>query len=211
MAAEASGAAMILPAEKLDELGQLRPNVKTCRWCAAVARCPARQRQVVEETRHDFEDESEAPVPQSTEHLAKAFKALPLIEQWVRATKSAIWKAVQEGRDVLGPDGKPLKFVEGKEGNRAWKPEDLLAGTIEGLLVGQLGEKAYEPRKPITAPAAKKILDKKATKALWKEVFEPLIKRAKGAPTLALGSDSRPAYGKADANDFENEDIGVEE
>ena len=212
-AARAAGEAMVESSDPavLDAKGLLTPGLKTCRWCAAVARCPARQRQVQEETRHDFDDETPPPVPVSTEHLARAFKALPLIEQWVRATKSAIWKAVNEGHAVLGPDGQPLKFVEGKEGNRAWDAAELLSGNVEALLVGQLGDKAYEPRKPITAPAAKKLLDKKATRALWNEHFAPLIKRAKGAPVLALGSDTRPAYGKAAASDFENEDIGVEE
>lgn len=213
MAANRAGEAMVESSdpEKLDAAGLLNPGLKTCRWCRAVARCPARQRQVVEETRHDFDDENPAPVPESTEHLSRAFKALPLIEQWVRATKAALWKAVNEGKAVQGPDGLPLKFVAGKEGNRAWDPSALLSGDIEALLVGQLGPKAYEPQKPITAPAAKKLLDKKATKAIWKEHFEPHVKRGKAGPVLALGSDSRPAYGKAAADDFENEDIGVEE
>lgn len=212
MAANAAGEAMVASSDpvKLDEMGLLNPGLKTCRWCRAVARCPARQRQVVEETRHDFDDENPAPVPESTEHLSKAFKALPMIEQWVRAVKSALWKAVNEGKAVLGPDGLPLKFVEGKAGNRAWDPEKLLSGDVEAMLAGQLGPKAYEPQKPITAPAAAKLLDRKATKALWKEQFEPMIRRARGGPQLALGSDTRPVYGKASASDFENEDIGVE-
>lgn len=212
MAADAAGDAMVLPADQLDAQGQLKPGRKTCRWCRAAARCPAMQRFVQAETRHEFGDETAPEVPQSLDHLAKAYAALPLIEQWVRATKAAIWKNVQAGNSVLGTDGLPLKFVEGKQGNRAWDPEKLLSGEVEALLVGQLGPNAYEAPKAITAPAAAKLLDKKATRAMWDQIFKPMIKRPRGGMQLALGSDPRPAYGApAQAGEFENEDIGVEE
>lgn len=203
--------ALTLPVSALDQEGLLKPANKTCRWCRAAARCPARRRHVQETTRHEFGSEEPPVVPESLEHLAEAFAALPLIEQWVRETKAAIRKNVQAGKEVLGTDGQPLKFVEGKAGDRAWDPEKLLSGEVEGVLAGQLGPKAYEPQQPITAPAAAKLLDKKATKAVWKAIFEPMIKRARGAPQLALGSDPRPTYGgPAQANEFANEDIGVE-
>lgn len=211
VAADAAGDALVLPVEQLDTQGLLKPGNKTCRWCRAAARCPARKRHVQETTRYEFGSEEPPVVPESLEHLAEAFVALPLIEQWVRETKAAIWKNVQAGKQVLGPDGQPLKLVEGKQGNRTWDPEKLLSGEVEGLLAGQLGPKAYEPQQPITAPVAATILDKKATKEVWKQVFEPMIKRARGAPQLALGSDPRPVYGApAGADEFANEDIGVE-
>lgn len=207
-AATKAGYAMVASPGELDAEGYLAPGTKTCRWCAAKARCPALRRFVAEETRADFDDESVIPaVPESTDHLAKAYKILPLIEQWVKATRAAIWKNVDAGNAVLGPDGLPLKLVEGKQGDRKWA-DDLAA---EAALLGQLAENAYKPREVISAPAAAKLLDRKKTKALWRDVFEPLIKRAKGAPTLALGSDTRPVYGSraADSEEF-NDEIGVD-
>lgn len=214
-AVEACGDAMVY-SETDPKLEQtLRPGDKTCRWCRVKAKCPALRRYVAEQTRMDFNDETSTPeVPESTEHLAIAFKAMPLIDQWVKATKAAIWNGVISGAEIMGPDHKPLKLVAGKEGNNAWVPEDLLSGKVEAALAGQLADKAYEPQKPITAPAAKKLLGKKATKKLWEEIFEPMIKRAKAGPMIALGSDTRPVYGErvaSAADEFANEEIGVEE
>lgn len=214
IAAEAAGAALVLPVDQLDAQKLLTPGDKQCRWCRAKARCPALQRFVAAETRADFDDESGEPleVPESTEHLARAYRALPLIQQWVKATSSALWKAVNSGKEVIGPDGQPLKLVEGKLGPKTWLPEKLLSGDVEAALVGQLGDKAYQPHKPITAPEAAKLLDKKATKALWKDVFEPLYSRAPGSLQIAWGSDERPAAtGRvASSDEFDSDEIGVE-
>lgn len=213
-AANAAGAALVLPVDQLDAQKLLTPSDKACRWCLAKARCPALQRYVAEQTRADFDDESGEPlaIPESTEHLARAYRALPLIQQWVKATQSALWKAIANGQDVIGPDDKPLKLVEGKLGAKTWLPQKLLSGEVEGALVGVLGDKAYQPRKPITAPEAAKLLDKKATKATWKDVFEPLFSRAAGSLQIAWGSDERPAAGSrtASSDEFDSDEIGVE-
>jgi len=214
LAAERSGFAMTQPPNKLDELGLLTPGAKTCRWCKAVANCQANRRFIQETTRVDFDDETVEPVvPQNTEELAKAYAALPLVRQWLKAVDAAIWQGVQNGQEIIGPDGQPLKFVEGPEGNRAWDPKALLTGTVEGLLAQQLGPKAYEPQKTITAPAAAKLLDKKATRKIWEDIFKPMIKRPKGGMILAWGSDPRPKYGErtSNAGEFDDEDIGVSE
>lgn len=207
-AAENCGLAMTLPVAQLDANGYLNPGEKTCRWCAAKVRCPAYTREVERITRMSFEDESEPVIPDSTEHLSRAYAKLDMVEQWVRAVKSQTWNAVNEGKEVLGKDGLPMKFVEGKQGNRKWGDET----EAEAALVGQLGDNAYQPRKILTAPAADKLLNKKLTKHLWKDIFEPLITRAKGSMQLVLGSDPRPALGAggaAHASEFDDE-IGVE-
>jgi hypothetical protein len=127
-----------------------------------------------------------------------------LIEDWCRAVRSELGKLVAEGQEVIGPDGRPFKYVEGRSAGRSWTN----AQAAEAALVGQLGPKAYKPQEVITAPVAAKLLDKKATKALWKDMFEPLIKKAPGKPVLALGSDERPPYsGAALANDFEETEL----
>jgi len=107
---------------------------------------------------------------------------------------------VQANVEVIGPDDKPYKFVEGKEGARKWENDEV----AEAALLGQLGpDKAYAPRKILTAPAAAKLLDKKATKQLWADGFAPLIVKAKGQPFLVQGSDPRPPFsGAAGADEF---------
>lgn len=201
-------------ASALDMKGMLNPGTKTCRWCRAIASCPAYIRQITEITRAEFDDESTdpLPIPDSTDALAKSYAKAPLVAQWLKAVTAAVNKAVADGKTVIGPDHLPLKFVEGGLGNRAWDPAKLLSGEVEASLSGQLGPKAYGPPAPLTAPQAANLLDKKATKATWKDVFEPMIKRQKKPPMLAWGSDVRPAVSgnAADASEFESEDIGVE-
>jgi hypothetical protein len=102
--------------------------------------------------------------------------------------------------DIIGPDNKPYKFIEGKQGDRKWKNEKM----AEAMLVGVLADKAYQPQKILTASGAAKILDKKKTAETWKDVFVPLIGRAPGKPMLVIGSDPRPAFSPASsADEFE--------
>ena len=204
LAVEHSGKAMVLPEAELSSY--LSPGEKQCRWCRAKARCPSLARFVADEVRCDFEtiEAGAAPVPPAdTTGLAKAYLAVALVEDWCRAVRGDMHTKVAEGIKIAGPDGLPYKFVEGKEGNRAWADPKA----AELALLGQLPpDKAYAPQKVITAPQAAKLLDKKATKALWKDIFEPLIKKPPGKAVLALGSDPRaPFTGSASADDFEED------
>ena len=187
----------------------LNPGDKQCRWCRAKHKCPALTKYVTDSVRCDFETIAAIPptAPRDTAKLATAYTAVPLIEDWCRAVRSELGKLVAEGAEVIGPDDKPYKMVEGKSAGRAWTDKDA----AEALLVGQLGPKAYKPQEVITAPVAAKLLDKKATKNLWQDMFEPLIKKAPGKPVVALGSDERPPYsGAAMANDFEELSNGMD-
>lgn len=177
-----------------------RPGEKQCRWCR-VADCKARTTYVQEASRLDFDEQTIAEPPKATADLAKVYAVLPMVENWVRAIRDEVHARVNAGTPVIGPDGKPYKFVEGKEGSRAWADPSQ----AEAVLLAQLGpDKAYPPQKVITAPQAAKLLDKKATKQLWKDAFEPLIRKAPGKPILVQGSDPRPPYvGAALESDFE--------
>jgi hypothetical protein len=182
----------------------LNPGTKQCRWCRAKTKCPALAEFVQKEVACDFDtvQAEAAPIaPRDTSKLATALLAVPLIEDWCRAVRSEVARLVGEGTEIIGPDNKPYKFVEGEEGKRKWTDE--LAA--EAALLGVLGQKAYSAPKILTAPAAAKLFDKKSTKATWTDVFKPLIDRDKGKPMLALGSDPRPPYsGAASAEDFDN-------
>jgi hypothetical protein len=206
LAVELSTAAMAAGESSLVTAGHLNPGKKQCRWCRAKARCPALLKSVQDETYSDFEDvEAQPPAVPITDRkkLARAYAMIPLIEQWVDAVTAEVQKAVTDGEEIIGPDGKPYKYVEGKEGARKWKDE----AAAEAALAGQLSpEQMYTPRKVITAPAAAKLLKKKKTEAMWNDVFEPLITRPRGKPILTIGSDSRPVYsGALTSDDYEDE------
>jgi|HubBroStandDraft_4_1064222.scaffolds.fasta_scaffold00046_43 hypothetical protein len=185
----------------------MHPGDKQCRWCRAKAECPKLAAYVAEEVRADFDTISAEPpevLSTSTEYLGKAMIAVPLIEQWCKSVTLAAYEAVGKGREIIGSDGLPMKFVEGKLGNRKWSNPEA----VEPLLVGQLGPKAYEPQSVITASAAAKLLDKKKTRQLWDDVFLPYIERPPAKPVLTLGSDTRPPYtGTATAQEFEDAPI----
>ena len=179
------------------------PGEKQCRWCRHKPNCAKLAKVVSEEMMADFNNIAEQPpavAVSDTTRLARMFTTLPLVEQWCKAVKAETYRLVAAGTAVIGPDNQPLKFVAGKEGHRAWSDPKA----AEAALLGQLGPKAYEEPSLITAPAAAKLLDKKATKNLWAEIFVPLIKKPPGRPMLALGSDPRPPVsGAAEAGDFD--------
>ena len=206
LAVELSTAAMAAGESSLVTAGHLNPGKKQCRWCRAKARCPALLKSVQDETYSDFEDmEATPPAVPITDRkkLARAYAMIPLIEQWVDAVTAEVQKAVTDGEEIIGPDGKPYKYVEGKKGARKWKDE----AAAESALAGQLSpDQMYIPRKVITAPVAAKLLKRKKTEAMWNDVFEPLIARPRGKPILTIGSDSRPVYsGALTSDDYEDE------
>ena len=202
LAVSLAQSAMVSGERSLTTAGYLHAGTKQCRWCRAKHRCPELARSVADEVRLEFDDNIPVVPLADFQELAKHYASIPLIEIWIKAIKAELETQVANGVQVIGPDGKPYKFVEGKAGDRKWSDEKA----AEAALVGVLGPKAYTEPKVLTAPAAAKLLDKAKTKAQWTDVFAPLIKRSSGRPTLALGSDPRPPVAAAaSSNDFEDE------
>lgn len=191
-----------------DFLLYLNPGEKQCQWCRAQSTCPKLRAKIEDDTRSQFEEIVDQPplAPSRMEDISKAYIALPLILAWCKAVQAEVYRLVATGSQVLGRDGKPLKFVEGELGDRKWIDEEA----AEQALVGQLGNDAYAPAKIISASVASKKLDRKRTKALWNDAFVPLIGRAKGKPILVQGSDPRPPFDNA-AKAEEFEELGHEE
>jgi hypothetical protein len=186
----------------------LNPGEKQCRWCKAKATCPALAQLISQEVFDDFDSidsptlitEARPAVPSDGDTLGRRMGNLDIIEDWCRAVRSEGERRVLAGATIIGPDGLPYKVVEGRKGARKWKDEQA----AEGLLTGQLGDKAYKPRTLISASDAAKIFDKKKTAATW-AVFEPLIAQAPGRPSIVKGSDPRPPYsGAAAADEFDD-------
>lgn len=207
------GEAMILPPDSPELDKYLNPGDKTCRWCKAKARCYKLAAFVSDQVKSDFDDieaNGVAPPPIDLGKLGVAFRATNLVDQWVKAIRTATWKAVNDGKEVIGVDGKPLKFVEGKKGDRKWADPVRAEAALAGLLPE---DKVYLPRTIIGVTAADKLLNRKATKQQWLDVFnneaDPLISRAPGKAKLALGSDPKPPFNNtATADDFD--EIGVD-
>jgi hypothetical protein len=190
------------------------PTEKACQWCEAKVDCEALRRVISATVYDDFEalDDPEAltvtghPPPPRIDKLGHTFGLLDLIEGWCRAVRGEVERMIAGGMTVIGPDGQPMKLVEGRKGHRAWADPAAAEGVLTGLLPP---EKAYKPRDIISPAAAEKLLGKKANRATWEDVVAPLITQPPGKPKVALGSDPAPPYtGTAGADEFS--DMGAE-
>ena len=196
--------AMGLGVEASEKTGLFTPGEKQCRWCKAVS-CKAREAKVREEVGADFDVIGTKPpvAPVDSKRIARALLAVPFVADWCNAVMAQAHALISAGTDIVGPDDKPYKFVEGKQGKRKWKNAKAAE---EALLANLPREKVYK-EVMITAPAAGKLLGKKATKQTWDDIFVPLIGQAPGKPTIALGSDPRPVFSpNAGADEFDVEE-----
>lgn len=188
---------------------------KGCRWCPVKPTCDAYRQFVSRQVFDDFEVldnpdilevTGKPAVPSAASKLGSLFGHLDIIEEWCRGVRAEVERLVLAGTEVIGPDGKPMKVIEGKKGNRAWKDEDQ----AKAALVGRWGpEKAYKPAELITPAAAEKLYGKKG-KAEFADAIAPLVTQAPGKPKVTLGSDPAPPYHpEASADEFE--DLGAVE
>jgi hypothetical protein len=196
------------------------PGEKQCRFCPAKATCKALAKVVSADVFDDFEvlvnpDKLiTAPAPQipPTARLAAIYANLDLIEGWARDVRGEVERRVHGGMTIEGPDGLPLKIVEGKKGNRAWKEgaEDQIAGLLAGM--GKIGpDKAFKPREIITPSVADKMLGKKGKQSSpeYEQILKPYVIQPDGKAKIALGSDPRPPYeGAASESDFSTVETG---
>lgn len=181
----------------------LAPSEKACTFCKAEAGCPALAKLVAQTVFDDFEmlDDPQKtligapPVIPSSQKIGAKLALLDMIESWVAAVRAEGERLVFAGAEVIGPDNLPMKVVESRKGDRAWKDKKI----AEGLLLGALPpEKAYKPRDIISPAAADKLLNKKRTRETWVQ-FMDQIEQAPGKPKIALGSDSRPPFSPSGA------------
>jgi hypothetical protein len=175
----------------------LSPSAAACRWCKVKASCPA----ILAATEAEVASEFGVTKPiEIGKTLGERYAALPLIRQYILAVEEATFAAVSSGQHVIGSDGLPMKLVAGTPGHRKWGNQQL-AGEV---LMGMIGPAAYEPAEVISPAAADKLINKgkKQKTVMWDEAVKPLIKQPPGKPTLALGSDERPEYTAAAAEEF---------
>lgn len=183
---------------------------KGCQWCPIKATCDHYRHFVSDQVLGDFKALDDPttvevmgvpPPPAAPSKLGQLFGVLDMIEGWCRAVRSETERLVMAGTQVVGPDGLPMKVVEGKKGNRRWSDERIAGDT----LVTVLGpDKAFKPQELISPSVAEKALGKKR-KAEFDALLRPLTTQSDGAPKLALGSSPLPPYqGAAKSDEFED-------
>lgn len=183
------------------------PSEKACRWCPVKATCEARRESLAAEIYGDFEaltDENKlvlGPPPPAppVDRLGLVYGRLDEIGDFCRAVRAEVERMVFAGMTVTGPDGQPMKIIEGRRGARQWINDEAAEGALLGVLPP---DKAYEPRKLVSPAKAEKAIGKKS--AHW-TALQSLIRQPPGKPKVTLGSaEGTPYSGEAKAEEFTN-------
>jgi hypothetical protein len=164
---------------------------KACMWCKAKPTCPELMRLTEEALLADFDDvvvNAKSPDKLSMRDLRFALDNKKVILSWLDAVENLAFEKLNNGEEFAG-----YKLVHGRS-SRSWSDPQL----AEQVLVEELGEAAFAPKKIITAPQAEKALGKKKAGLL-----EGLISKHEGKPTMVPESDNRPEISSGDISDFD--------
>lgn len=191
------------------EMFGLVPGEKQCKFCKAKATCPALTAKVAEELGVDFEKiealDIKTPdglVPADPVTLAQKFKAIDLIEQFIKAVRAKAeaymfeQRNSEEAQRTLG-----LKVVAGKKGSRVWINDKEVEAAFKSF---RLKKEEMYSMKLITPPVAEKLFKDEPKR--WEKV-QALITQPDGQPTVVPLDDKRPPLQMAPASDdFETVD-----
>lgn len=191
----------------------LNPGEKQCKFCKAKAICPALEGAVSDALAltappakaEEFPDlslpkQAAAAIPPADaliidhEKVAKAWKAIPLIEQWIEAIRTHVHAALHDGQPVGD-----LCLYEGELGNRAWSDAEKAE---ELMKAARLKADEMYTKKLITFPAAEKAL-KKAKPKVWAKLAPLMAERQPGPPKVGIrGDEKRKVWSPARPEDF---------
>lgn len=203
---EAEDMLVKLPVAEWEEL-YLHPSEKACEWCRAKASCKRFANSVIADVSQvigaaTIDDLVDLDVEDAFNEAVLKLPKMPfeqLMDMYMFVTKHKLFiEAVEETakkRMLEGERDKRYKLVAGKQGNRAWSNEKVVAGRM--LAEGIPEESVYT--KTLLSPSKFEKLVGKKSKLL--ERFENLIERSEGKPTIADYMDKRPPI--VDADDFE--------
>lgn len=162
------------------------PGESQCNWCAAKAVCPALLKHTQATVMSDFDNLNLTNADQLNDaQLRSALDSKKLIIGWLDAVEQHVKERVEAGDSFEG-----YKLVAGRS-SRAWLSDE----DASIVLVGELGEDAYE-KKLLSVAKAEKALGKKKA-----DVIKDFVVKSDGKPTLVPESDKRKAIG-ASADDF---------
>lgn len=197
---------------KWETTGYLLPGEKQCKFCKAKAICPALEGAVSDALAltappakaEEFPDlslpkQAAAAVPApdgpvDLSRMAKAWKAIPLIEQWATAVRDAVHGALHSGEEVGD-----LCLYEGELGNRTWSDAEKAE---ELMKAARLKADEMYTKKLITFPAAEKAL-KKTKPKVWAKLAPLMAERQPGPPKVGIkGDEKRKVWSPARPEDF---------
>jgi hypothetical protein len=156
-----------------------------CRFCPAIATCPAQMKMAVRVAQEEFEIDPPYPgdLPDAhemgTERISFVLKHADAVENWFAAVREHAKNLLNAGQEVPG-----FKLVRGRS-NRRWKDEVAAEKMLQ-----KAGLKAGVRRVvKVISPAQAE----KALKKISKELNPAMIEKPEGALTVVPVADARPA------------------
>lgn len=154
-----------------------------CRFCRALAICPAQQAQQLEVARTGLlNPQPPAPETLTDEQIVRVLNAAELIKEWAAKVKAYAQSRLEGGAQLPG-----FKLVA-KRANRKWVGD---LGEITSTLESYLGQDACWVRKLVSPAQAEKALKKAGQCA--EEIVGRLAEKPDAGLVIAPESDKRPA------------------
>lgn len=194
-------------AEALLENRMLNPSEKACKFCDAKAICPALHAEVMGEMKNvtasaaDFDDLTipkkaaslAPPADYDNEILAQAFRAIDLIEGWIKAVEEEMHARLLAGDKIEG-----FYIGVGKAGHRQWGDAEV----AEAELKKRFKVDEMYDKKVISPTKAEKLM--KTQPRVWAKVVEAAkIVQPEGKPKVCReGVDKNPPYQLPSPEDF---------
>ena len=188
----------MLDADSLDIDADYCPSEDTCKFCKAIATCPAAQKEVFEAIANDFDDLSDDSGDElENDRLAECYGKLDFIKTWCKAIEQLTYDKLAKGENIDG-----FKLVEGRAGSRKWADESEAEALMKSMRIKV--DLMYD--KKIISPTSAEKLAKtdKIGSTQWGKLQDLIIK-PQGNPTIAKADDKRPAINlTATADEFED-------
>ncbi len=159
------------------------PSEGACRWCPAVADCPARREQARELAKHAFEKVAPPDAALlSAADVGHVLEVAPMVEAWIKSVRERAFELAKAGTPPPG-----FKLVD-RVGNRQWIDEEAARVALRAKDVSPFETKMISPAQ------AEKLLGRGA-----KKLVDPLTTKPDIGPALVPMSDNRPARNPAAA------------
>jgi hypothetical protein len=171
-----------------------------CRWCPALAMCPAVSRKVQETALADFTavPQKMPPDPKTlkVDQLQEVLKFADLVDNWIKAVQQHAEDLLKRGGSIPG-----YKLVQ-KRANRKWIQESEVIKTLKP----KFGQAIYAEPSILTPAQMEKMIGKQNGGGM---LVDTLCITPEGDVVMAPESDKRPAVPPPAITDFESAgDVG---
>ena len=163
---------------------EFAPSDSACRWCRAKSICPALRKDLLDALPDFDELPSKSDPAPDIDKLVHLYENRKKLERAIEYAEQVLYEMAQQGRPAPG-----TKLVQGRPGNRAWADEEA----ADKLIRQKLNADQRYIRKLVSPTVAAELLDIENCSTRYRKLFDKLVVRSEGRPTLALASDKRPA------------------